>query len=98
MILKYFIGTNINLSIKAGVCKSKKKACRQSNGFTWWIQQTHLVSLLVIVGVPGKVDDHEGVGHEADQAAQEHHGVAAVPQCELQAQEPEYYRAEHLAH
>ena len=79
----------INLSIKAGVCKSKEKACYQCNDFTWRIQQTHLVSLLVIVGVTREVDDHEGVGQDADDAAQEHHRVTAVPEGELHTKEPE---------
>ena len=77
-----------NLSVEAGISKSKKKACRQGDDFTRRIHQTHIVSLLVIVGVTGEVDDHEGVGHEAHQAAQEHHRVAAVPQRELETQEP----------
>ena len=87
-----------NLSVEAGVSKSKKKACDQGDYFTRRVHQTHIVSLLVIVGVTGEVDDHEGVGHEAHQAAQEHHGVAAVPQRELETQEPKHHRAEHLAH
>ena len=79
------------LCVKACIRKSEKKTSNKRYRFTGRVDEADVLGLLVVVGIHGEVEEHEGVGGEAGHAAQHHHGVSAPPQGESHPEETEQH-------
>ena len=65
----------IYLRVEARVREAQNKTGGQRQGFVW-VNEPDLVCLVLVIGLHGEVDKHEGVGQEAQKATQHNNGPA----------------------
>ena len=69
--------SSVYLGVEAGVREAEQEGGGEGHGLVG-LDVADVVRLRVVVGVHGQVDEHEAVGEEAQQAAQDHHRVPAL--------------------
>ena len=69
--------SSVYLGVEAGVREAEQEGGGEGHCLVG-LDVADVVRLRVVVGVHGQVDEHEAVGEETQQAAQDHHRVPAL--------------------
>ena len=69
--------SSVYLGVEAGVREAEQEGGGEGHGLVG-LDVPDVVRLRVVVGVHGQVDEHEAVGEETQQTAQDHHRVPAL--------------------
>ena len=69
--------SSVYLGVEARVREAEQEGGGEGHGLVG-LDVADVVRLRVVVGVHGQVDEHEAVGEETQQTAQDHHRVPAL--------------------
>ena len=83
------------LGIKTSIWKAQKKTWCESQSLVRR-DVANVVCFIGVIGIIGKVDKHEGVGAEADEAPEDNHRIPPLP-CEDHGEKCERHPSNHFS-